>query len=356
MNRLYNLDYLRGLAAFGIMIYHYITWTAGKFNADTIIARIGIYGVSIFYVLSGLTLYYVYHNRMQPSVADLQDFFKKRILRIYPLLWLATLLTIIVSDKEFMLSKFLLNLSGLFGFIKWNEYYATGAWSIGNELVFYCFFPLFIWFTKISRWLLALCGLIFLTLYIYFAFIKLNPNLPLVEQWDIYVNPFNQVFLFLSGYLIGLLFTATNLKDATLYLLVSISVALFIFYPTSTEVIDIVTGSNRLVFTLTCILICLFFYKANLKLPTWLHKVLSILGETSYSLYLIHPIVFTVVSLLISVINFELSFLGPLENKIVTKLTLLCVSLILSLVLSVFIYRKFEVQFIKLGKRKVQTA
>ena len=63
MNRLYNLDYLRGIVAFGIMIYHYFLWTFGKFSADTFIGRLGIYGVSIFYVLSGLTLYYVYYER-----------------------------------------------------------------------------------------------------------------------------------------------------------------------------------------------------------------------------------------------------------------------------------------------------
>ena len=67
MNRLYNLDYLRGLVTFGIMIYHYLSWTLGKFTADTFMGRVGIYGVSIFYVLSGLTLYYVYYDKMKPS-------------------------------------------------------------------------------------------------------------------------------------------------------------------------------------------------------------------------------------------------------------------------------------------------
>jgi exopolysaccharide production protein ExoZ len=78
MNRLYNLDYLRGLAAFGIMIYHYLSWTLGNFSADTFMGRLGIYGVSIFYVLSGLTLYYVYFDKMKPSKEDIISFFKKK--------------------------------------------------------------------------------------------------------------------------------------------------------------------------------------------------------------------------------------------------------------------------------------
>ncbi len=52
MKRLYNLDYLRGLAAFGIMVYHYMKYTFGTFTADSFMGKIGIYGVSVFYVLS----------------------------------------------------------------------------------------------------------------------------------------------------------------------------------------------------------------------------------------------------------------------------------------------------------------
>lgn len=60
--RLHNLDYLRGLAASGIMIYHYSMWTNGHADIDSFICRVGVYGVSIFYVLSGLTLFVVYQE------------------------------------------------------------------------------------------------------------------------------------------------------------------------------------------------------------------------------------------------------------------------------------------------------
>ena len=88
MKRLYNLDYLRGLAAFGIMIYHYLSWTLGKFTADTFMGRLGIYGVSIFYILSGLTLFCVYNDKMTLSKKDVATFFKKRVFSIFPLLWI----------------------------------------------------------------------------------------------------------------------------------------------------------------------------------------------------------------------------------------------------------------------------
>jgi exopolysaccharide production protein ExoZ len=64
--RIHSLDYLRGLAALGIMLYHYSMWTFNKkFDAGDLIQRIGIFGVPIFYILSGLTLHVIYHNRLQ---------------------------------------------------------------------------------------------------------------------------------------------------------------------------------------------------------------------------------------------------------------------------------------------------
>ena len=77
MRRFYNLDYLRGLAAFGIMVYHYRFWLTGEFSSDSFMGRVGLYGVSIFYVLSGLTLFLVYYEKMHFSKEAVLQFFKK---------------------------------------------------------------------------------------------------------------------------------------------------------------------------------------------------------------------------------------------------------------------------------------
>src|SRR4051812_42709272 len=95
--RLPGLDYLRGLAAFGIMTYHYSSWTFGEQVASSFLGRVGIYGVAIFYILSGQTLSYIYSSKLQLVSVDLLTFFKKRFFRIFPLLWLATLLSIALS-------------------------------------------------------------------------------------------------------------------------------------------------------------------------------------------------------------------------------------------------------------------
>lgn len=139
--RLSNLDYLRGVAALGILVYHYTSWTLGVPSAQTPLGRVGIYGVAIFYVLSGLTMYHVYAGRMD-SLRQVRTFFVRRAFRIFPLLWLVSIATLVLARKWPDPVTAFLNATGLFGFVDWDGYIALGAWSIGNELVFYALFPL----------------------------------------------------------------------------------------------------------------------------------------------------------------------------------------------------------------------
>jgi len=344
MNRLYNLDYLRGLAAFGIMIYHYLSWSLGKFEADTFMGRLGIYGVSIFYVLSGLTLYYVYYEKMKPTKEDIVSFFKKRIFRIFPLLWLVTIVAIILTRKMPDIFNLFLNLTGLFGFIKWDTYFSAGVWSIGNELVFYVFFPFFILFIKKFKPLMMLLTLVLFAVYLYFAFVKLNPDIVLSEQWKNYINPLNQVFLFLGGFLIGFFLHDIKIKNSAIFTLLLLTFTTFTFYPATGDAINIVTGTNRLIFTVCCFLICIGFYKLTFKFPKFIDKPLTFLGEASYSVYLLHPIVWALTSIATGLFS-KYIFYFPVSARLI-------LSVILTLTISYYVYQYFEKYFMQLGRTK----
>lgn len=344
MKRLCNLDYLRGLVAFGIMTYHYFGWTFGKFSADTFMGRLGIYGVSIFYVLSGLTLYFVYYDKMKPSKEDLISFIKKRIFRIFPLLWLVTFVAILLTRKIPDFYDVFLNLSGLFGFFKWETYFSPGVWSIGNELVFYAFFPFFILFTKSYKPLMFLLAIVIFGIYIFFAFNKLNHNLTLSEQWSIYSNPLNQVFLFLGGFFIGLFLQNIQIKNSILLVLLFFSFIVFIFYPVSGDPINLVTGVNRLVFTTCCFIFCISFYKMKFTLPEFIHKPLTLLGEASYSVYLLHPLVYNITGIAFS-ISSKYLFNFPESIRLI-------ISIVTTLSVSYYVYQNFESFFMKLGRTR----
>jgi exopolysaccharide production protein ExoZ len=330
MTRLFGLDYLRGLAALSIMCFHYFAWTYGEPNAATILGRIGIYGVELFYILSGITLYMVYYNRMTIDRKGLTDFFKKRGLRIFPLFWLATISMVVLAAETPDLKKLFLNLTGLFSVFSWNDYYVPGAWSIGNELVFYLFFPVFVLLLRKSVVAFAVLAIIITGYYIYSAFFLLSVEAPLAPQWNKYTHPFNQVFLFLAGFAIAHNFRNVKISNVICVIMMAGGAALFLFIPADGDLITVVTGVNRMLFTLSCLMTCFGFYKLTYELKG--DKPLHLLGEASYSVYLLHPIVFAVVGMI--TIKFRI-----------------WISIPLTLIGSYFVYELFEKRFMRMGKR-----
>ena len=200
--RINSLDYLRGLMALLIMIYHYLVWVYEPFSSEDFLGIMGVYGVSTFYVLSGLTLYYVYGKTLKINTTP--KFFLKRFFRIYPLLWLTIILTIFLLNRSYPKETIFYNITGLFGFLAHDKYIATGAWSIGNELVFYSLFPIVIILDRKFKYVIEFIFLLSLIAGAYFSFNMLSSNEVLGgEQWRIYINPLNQAFLFFGGVLIG---------------------------------------------------------------------------------------------------------------------------------------------------------
>lgn len=346
-NRVKTLDYLRGLAAFGIMIYHYSSWTFGRFSSDTVMERVGIYGVSIFYVLSGLTLFHVYFNKLKPDIRTLKAFYIKRFFRIFPLLWVVTILTILLSRKIPDAVTLFLNFTGLFGLVKWDAYLGTGVWSIGNELVFYLFFPVMVFLTKKRISLFYVLALTLLLIYLFFAFHILDNSYQLSTQWTNYINPLNQVFLFLSGYLIGFFFSKSTFPRFLNTSMLICAALAFVLYPVEGGNINLVVGYPRVVFTLICCVVCLSCYKLFISLPPLIDRFLTIFGEASYSIYLLHPIVWSVTGLSLSFVTKYLFFVPK-------NLIQFPVSIILTLVGSYWLYLKFEKIFMRKGREIAQ--
>jgi peptidoglycan/LPS O-acetylase OafA/YrhL len=335
--RIHNLDYLRGLAALGIMVYHFHLWGIGDMGADTVGKKVGFYGVSIFYVLSGLTLYHVYFSKLEYKRIDIIDFFIKRIFRIFPLLWVTIVGTLILVGMRGWLTV-LLNITGLFGIFKWNDYIGTGVWSIGNELVFYLFFPVLLFLLKKQKILFTLLGSFLFGFYVYTSFYTLAvfPELNKVS-WSIYINPLNQIFLFLSGILIGHFTQYKYFSQLFVSLLLLISLLIFVFYPVYGEAISLIKGTPRMVYTILCIIICFCFYKLEYKLPTHANNMLGGLGEISYGLYLLHPLVWKILE--------ENNFFNlPVVGRFI-------LAGILSIIISYIVYQKFEKYFISIGRR-----
>lgn len=167
----------------------------------------------------------------------------------------------------------------------------------------------------------------------YFAFYALDPNVTLSEQWATYINPFNNFFLYACGLALYYNFHDISMKSFANILIV-ISLAVLCFYPVAGDQINITTGINRVVFALASIVLTLGFYKFEIDLPNWFAKPFANLGEATYGVYLLHPIVFYATNKL---------FLNPYVCIGVTVVT--------TIIAANLSYHFYEKKFIKIGKK-----
>ncbi|HAI40257.1 MAG TPA: hypothetical protein DCM40_20265, partial [Maribacter sp.] len=232
--------------------------------------------------------------------------------------------------------KILLNITGLFGFFAVDQYIPTGAWSIGNELVFYALFPIIVIASRKFKYLVPVFFLITLFIALYFAFFQLSEFDSLGKAWKTYINPLNQLFLFVGGILIGSLFALKeNNKLGSILLLLALII--FLLPLSEGDLIHIISGSNRIIYSAGCFILTAAFLLIKFPNFKWVNLILERLGHISYSLYLIHPIVYW--------------FLAKQLNIAENSYSFLSLAVIITLVLSYVVYFYFETRFIEYGRK-----
>ena len=335
--RIETLDWLRGLMALSIMFYHIGGWEGVHLDSNTILGRLGIYGVSIFFILSGLSMAIVYNSYIK-NLKTVFNFIIRRLFRIWPLLWLVCFYLFFqarilgVAGASWL--GLIANITTVFGFIRPSAYMATGAWSIGNEMVYYALTPVFFYCynyqIKIGNLFLLVCFIIGL----FFAFYFLKSEVNLSDQWNTYINPFNNLFLYVSGVAIYYNFKDIEFSSKFINILLLLSLILFCSLPFAGDQIVIVTGLGRLIFVLISILIVFCFYKLKIILPFFISKPLELLGVSTYGVYILHPIIYFFI-----------------KDQLNIKSGLLVLVPLATIFTSIFLYNYFELKFINIGKK-----
>jgi peptidoglycan/LPS O-acetylase OafA/YrhL len=329
-NRNIGLDWLRGLCALSIMFYHYF----GMNQQYPVLSKLGIYGVSIFFILSGLSMAIVYNSFMK-DVKSILNFYLRRLFRIAPLhLIVCSLIVINIIYVSGVVDwgKYFLNISLLFSFVSHDKYMAMGAWSIGNEMVYYCFTPFIIMLYNYKKKLGNLFCIVTLIIGGLFAFHFLNPSVPLAKQWSVYINPFNNLFLYVSG--IAIFYNLSSVKISNkigvpALLLVAIVFAIIPFK----DPISIVTGYLRVIYCILSVLFVVFFYKVTVNNVTIIGKLFEQFGIATYGVYILHPVV-----------------LGYLKYVAPTHFLLMISSAVVTIIIALLSYYTIEIKLIKLGK------
>jgi exopolysaccharide production protein ExoZ len=343
MNRLESLDWLRGLLALSIMVYHLTGWKLHQPDADTLLGRLGIYGVSMFFLLSGLAMAAGYAAFIHDRRSALR-FYVRRVFRIWPLLWVAvaavTLGGLLLKNQAVDWVLVVINLTTLFGFIDPGAYINTGAWSIGNEMVYYALTPPFLVLYGRSTLQGNLLVAATVGLGLYFGFWALDTERTLASQWQTYINPFNNLFFYATGMALYFNTRHVDMRPTAVAVMLSAACALLAFYPVRGDLITTVTDFARVVFFVASAAIVLAFYKLTVALPGWMTRPLAALGAATYGVYLLHPIAFQFVQLCLLKLTLAV-------HPYVVMTTTIALTIVVALVL----YQNLELPLIRLGKR-----
>ena len=154
--RVIELDLLRALAIIMVVIGHLTAYLAVPqlmtFSVLAASSFLLLFGLAQFFFLSGFVLQYNYGSTV---TKDLGTFFKKRLVRIYPLYWLSIITAFLLLTRhignEYILSRsdLLISLSGLQAILspRFVDPIFTN-WFVGVILILYLLFPLLMYLSN----------------------------------------------------------------------------------------------------------------------------------------------------------------------------------------------------------------
>ena len=157
--RIFYLDFIRVVAVISILLTHYnalyiYMWNEAALKKVVLTWKvaniyIGDFGVSLFLIISGAALMYVYEEKL-----ELRAFYKKRFLSIYPMYWLAWFCAFLYSfylnrgiDRTIPKKNIIFTLLGMDGYLSsvCPTFYEVGDWFVGFIVIMYILFPI-LWY------------------------------------------------------------------------------------------------------------------------------------------------------------------------------------------------------------------
>jgi peptidoglycan/LPS O-acetylase OafA/YrhL len=339
-NRLVELDVLRGIAALGVVLYHYTTnynHLYGHSKEVLVDFPHGPYGVSLFFMISG----FVILMSLEKTKSSL-DFVVGRLSRLYPAYWIAVILTFsIVSiaglpGKQVSWQIALVNLTMFQSFLKFPPHVEFnvdgGYWTLGVELSFYL-----IMFALYKSKLLKHIEIITIV-WLFFMIL----NIVFDNQIDLLIDTRIRNF-FLLGFanayyanlfIAGMMFY--KIKTDGLYLKrYAIIAACFLVY----ELANNWNWKTAFVFILFVIV---FDFMLKGKLAFMKQKPLIFFGTISYTLYLVHQ-------------NIGYVIIRTLYQLKINPNTSIFVAIVLSIVLASTITFLIEQPMIRLIREQYKT-
>lgn len=273
-DHLLSIQYLRAIAALMVVFHHAINskpWLFNPLENYTALAT----GVDIFFVISGFIMYVAARNEAP------FEFLRKRIIRIVPLYWVATLAFVLVKTKLHVFSlatEDLLHIFKSLAFIPQEDPtnpgkiwpYLIQGWTLNYEMFFYLIFFVGLMIKNV----IAFTSITILVLFVvgqYFGF----QSAPAAT----YTSPL--LLEFLIGIWLGILYTKAKLNNLAWLIPVGFAGLLAppIFSAPFPNLGDLVFAS------------IIIAGAASLGKNTPNNQFAKLLGDASYSIYLTHVVI-----------------------------------------------------------------
>jgi peptidoglycan/LPS O-acetylase OafA/YrhL len=285
MRRVVALDFYRFVAAFGVVLLHLTEF--GNYDRQS---RFGVwtsdfgYFVDFFFILSGFVIAIGYSNSVS-TTKDILTFLRRRLARVYPL-YLLTMLCFVglfVLGKSSHPENYSAHsiLAQLFMVQQWSINpplpFNFPAWSVSAEWAMYLLFPLLTWIChKIGRIGLAVVTLCAgLTIYLLVDTGEMSRPV-----W----NALRAIPTFTMGMILARLSLEQQIKNGA-----SLGLCVFFF-----SMVSMILHLNLLV-TIALFCFAIFLTATDREpMPIFESATFKILGDASYSVYMLHAIVFTV--------------------------------------------------------------
>lgn len=147
MKKYNSIDGLRTIACLGIILMHILANLNYKLDNEKINVIINSFTqfVYLFFIISSFSMCCGYYEKIKNNDITVNDFYKKRFLRILPFFSIIIVLDIALERSITTIYEGFLEVTLLFGFLPLNKLSVIGvAWFIGVVCVFYIIFPFFV--------------------------------------------------------------------------------------------------------------------------------------------------------------------------------------------------------------------
>lgn len=287
---------LRGVAALAVVFYHLIH--IGGIKPPDVFQFIGRdfgFSVHLFFIISAFSLMY----STEPSINKknwISEYFIKRLFRIAPLFYFMIIFEIIrqiISTGGIVtdLNSILLEMTFTFGFVPFSDF-IWGGWSVGVEMIFYTIFPVLLLTIRTCRLALVLLVLSIIISYLIRSALHTQyiTTIPQTKwDWSYFAFASNMCFFAMGifAYKMSCLYKESITSIRIISLFAVMTIVGLMFFDTGKYF-----GSGRwdiVIWGLGLMALCIWqsvspgFFIAN--------RIFEHLGERSFSIYLLHPVI-----------------------------------------------------------------